>query len=183
MRAPRISPLLSLLCCTTLVSAIGQNATISFSSTSSSYELASAGSVVQIIADQADWPAVLRVADDLAVDFGRVTGTNGSVTLTNSTTGYNVSAYDAGTDFSTNPHNASVIFNITGTTSFVMEASGAEGGTIITGTIGNSSLIDQLITAGKIDVSTINGTWEAFVSTVVLDPMPGVSTALVIAGK
>ncbi|GAB7347368.1 hypothetical protein MBLNU459_g4302t2 [Dothideomycetes sp. NU459] len=141
------------------------------------------GSSVQIVVDPADWPAVLRVADDLATDFGRVTGTNGSVAFTNSTAIYNISGYNSGTVFSQNPNNASMIFNITNTASFLMKGGGAKGGTIIAGTIGNSSLIDGLVTAGKLDVSAINGTWEAFVSTVVSNPMPGISIALVIAGS
>lgn len=183
MYTPRIGRLLSLLYYTTTVYAISQVSTITFDATSSSYQLTSAGSAVQIITDQADWPAVLRVADDLAIDFGRVTGTNGSVVLTNSTASYDVPAYNAGTDFNSSPHNASMIFNLTRTTSFVVVETGAKGGVIIAGTVGNSPLIDQLITAGKIDVSAINATWEAFVSAVISDPIPGISTALVIAGK
>ena len=42
--------------------------------------LASRGSPVSIHADAADWPGVLRAAHDLAIDFGRVTGTNGTLT-------------------------------------------------------------------------------------------------------
>src|SRR5262249_31087462 len=54
---------------------------------------------------------------------------------------------------------------------------------IVIGTIGKSTLIDQLSSAKKIDISTISGKWEACLTQVVADPMPGVSSALVIAGS
>jgi hypothetical protein len=53
---------------------------------------------------------------------------------------------------------------------------------IIAGTIGKSSIIDQLIKEKKIDVAPVKGKWEAFVSEVVKNPQPGVEKALVIAG-
>lgn len=54
---------------------------------------------------------------------------------------------------------------------------------IIAGTIGSSNIIDSLISASKIDVSAISGSWESFTSTLVDSPLPGVSKALVIAGS
>src|SRR6185312_2389667 len=55
---------------------------------------------------------------------------------------------------------------------------------IIAGTIGKSGLIDQLIAAGKLaDIDKIKGHWEASLWQVVLNPMPGVRKALVIAGS
>src|SRR3954470_17273887 len=54
---------------------------------------------------------------------------------------------------------------------------------IIIGTIGKSELIDQLSSAKKIDISAIKGKWEACLTQVVADPMPGVTSALVIAGS
>ena len=53
---------------------------------------------------------------------------------------------------------------------------------IIVGTIGQSSHIDQLIADGKIDVSDIEGKWEAFGMQVIDNPMEGVAKALVIFG-
>ncbi|KAH0405960.1 glycoside hydrolase family 115 protein, partial [Aureobasidium melanogenum] len=178
-----IRPLLSLLSLASTALAIGQNATIAFNASAGSHELASAGSSVQIMADTHDWPAVLKAAHDLSQDFGRVIGTNGSVILSNTSDTSGVPAYNAGSYFSSNPNNASMIFNITNLTTFSTTGSGAKGGAIIAGTIGNSSLIDMLIKSGKIDVSAINGTWEAFTSTVVSNPMDGVAEALVIAGS
>ena len=53
---------------------------------------------------------------------------------------------------------------------------------IIVGTIGKSPVIDQLVRDNKIDVSKVKGQWEAHVTQVVANPMPGVSSGLVIAG-
>lgn len=148
-------------------SAIGQQSNINFNG--NGLELASSGSAVQILCEQDDRPAVLRVCDDLALDFGRVTGVNGSVTLLS-----NGSAPTL---------NASMIYNITGRTTFNMPSSSSMGGTVIAGTIGNSPIIDRLMKNGKIGVSAISGTWEAYVTTVVDNPMVNVSQALVIAGQ
>ena len=53
---------------------------------------------------------------------------------------------------------------------------------IIVGTIGQSSHVDQLIADGKIDVSDVQGKWEAFGMQTVDNPMEGVAKALVIFG-
>ncbi|KAF8656146.1 hypothetical protein AX16_002748 [Volvariella volvacea WC 439] len=53
---------------------------------------------------------------------------------------------------------------------------------IIVGTLGRSSLVDQVVNATNLDVSGIRGKWEAFVSKQVADPLPGVSSAYVIIG-
>ena len=60
---------------------------------------------------------------------------------------------------------------------------GSESGVILIGTIGKSHLIDGLIRDKKINVSSISGKWESFLIQVVPKPMPGVSSALVIAGS
>jgi hypothetical protein len=159
--------LLSTFLFTSTALAIGQKSTINFNGTGLC--LAEPGSSVQIYAEQHDWPAVLRVADDLAADFGRVTGTNGSVTLLK--------------DGRVPSLNASMIYNITGKPGFAAHGTGSKGGVVIAGTIGNSTIIDNLIKAGTLDVSQVEGTWEAYVSSVVQNPMPGVSEALVVAGK
>ncbi|HEU5069558.1 MAG TPA: glycosyl hydrolase 115 family protein [Verrucomicrobiae bacterium] len=54
---------------------------------------------------------------------------------------------------------------------------------VFVGTIGQSALIDGLIAAGKINVSSIQGQWESYLATVVTNPVAGVSRALVIAGS
>jgi hypothetical protein len=133
--------------------------------------LASRSSPVHIHADAADWPGVLRAAHDLALDFGRVTGLNGTLTASGTATA-----------------NSSVIFNVTGINSDWSVGSngtgaGAGAGTIIIGTIGNSSLIDGMIASGQLDVSAIQGQWETYVSTFVENAGNGTGSALVIAGK
>ncbi|KAH9862854.1 hypothetical protein J1614_010947 [Plenodomus biglobosus] len=131
--------------------------------------LASRGSPVHIQADAADWPGVLRAANDLALDFGRVTGTNGTLTATGTATA-----------------NASTIFNVTGINhdwSVGSSGNASTAGTIIVGTIGNSSLIDDMIASGQLDVSAIEGQWEAYVSTFVQNAGNASGGALVIAGS
>jgi hypothetical protein len=134
--------------------------------------LASTSSPVHIHADAADWPGVLRAAHDLAVDFGRVTGINGTLTTSGTATA-----------------DSSVIFNVTGIKNDWSVGSNGTGystgaaGTIIVGTIGNSSLIDGMIASGQLDVSAIEGQWETYVSTFVENIGNGTGSALVIAGK
>lgn len=57
------------------------------------------------------------------------------------------------------------------------------GMAIIIGTIGRSKLIDQLISDNKINVAGIAGRWESTLIEVVKNPVPGVDSALVIAGS
>lgn len=62
------------------------------------------------------------------------------------------------------------------------EFSGPTKNAIIIGTIGKSKLIDDLVKRKKIDVEKTKGQWEAFQSSVVSKPFPGIDNALVIAG-
>ncbi|UED87236.1 glycosyl hydrolase 115 family protein [Streptomyces profundus] len=54
---------------------------------------------------------------------------------------------------------------------------------VIIGTIGRSPLIDRLVESGKLDVDGIEGRWETSRQQVVIDPLPGVRRALVLAGS
>jgi hypothetical protein len=54
---------------------------------------------------------------------------------------------------------------------------------VLIGTVGKSPLIEQLVRAGKIDVSGIRGKWESFFLQTVANPFPGVDSAVVIAGS
>ena len=54
---------------------------------------------------------------------------------------------------------------------------------IIIGTIGQSAIIGQLIAAGRLATNGISGEWESCILQVVKNPLPGVDTALVIAGS
>lgn len=57
------------------------------------------------------------------------------------------------------------------------------GKALIIGTIGYSKVIDQLVANRKINVAGIAGGWERTLIEVVINPMPGVDSALVIAGS
>jgi len=59
----------------------------------------------------------------------------------------------------------------------------AEKEIVIVGTIGKSSLIDQLIQNKKIDVKDVAAKWETFVIQVIEKPFPNIDRALVIAGS
>jgi hypothetical protein len=54
---------------------------------------------------------------------------------------------------------------------------------VLIGTIGHGANLDNLIAAGKIDVSAIRGGWERYQIEVVENPFPSVKRALVIAGS
>ena len=60
---------------------------------------------------------------------------------------------------------------------------GLEGPVILAGTVGGSSLIDALVSSGKVDVSGILGNWECYHLALVADPLPGIDEALVVAGS
>jgi endo-1,4-beta-D-glucanase Y len=64
-----------------------------------------------------------------------------------------------------------------------MESSQDGQNAILIGTIGRSALIDELVREGKLDVNSVVGKWEATVVEVVQNPIPGVASALVIAGS
>ncbi|PLB54690.1 hypothetical protein P170DRAFT_442744 [Aspergillus steynii IBT 23096] len=54
---------------------------------------------------------------------------------------------------------------------------------ILAGTVGQSTLIDKLVSDGTLDVSQINGTWESYIARVVQSPFPNVPWALAVAGS
>ncbi len=54
---------------------------------------------------------------------------------------------------------------------------------VIAGTIGKSSLIDQLVSSGKLNIDDIKGKWENTLVELVSNPFPGVDKALVIVGS
>lgn len=54
---------------------------------------------------------------------------------------------------------------------------------VIIGTIGNSTLIDELIKKNKLDVSSIKNKWEAFLIQTIEKPFKGIGKALVIIGS
>jgi hypothetical protein len=54
---------------------------------------------------------------------------------------------------------------------------------ILVGTLGKSAIIDRLVQERKMDVSAIAGKWESFTIQTLRSPLPGVASALVIAGS
>jgi len=54
---------------------------------------------------------------------------------------------------------------------------------VIIGTLGHSSLIDQLVKNHKLAVDSLQGQWESFIITILDKPLPGVTKALVICGS
>lgn len=57
------------------------------------------------------------------------------------------------------------------------------GTALIIGSLDKSALLADLVARGKLDVSAIKGRWEAYQISLVQAPLPGVSSALVIAGN
>ncbi|KAI0772419.1 hypothetical protein BD413DRAFT_545266 [Trametes elegans] len=66
-----------------------------------------------------------------------------------------------------------------------LNASSFESGrsnAVIVGTLGKSLLIDEVVNRTNLDVSSIEGKWEAFLAKEVADPLPGVKSAYVVIG-
>ncbi|KAH8117865.1 hypothetical protein DFH11DRAFT_1541146 [Phellopilus nigrolimitatus] len=53
---------------------------------------------------------------------------------------------------------------------------------VIIGTLGRSSLISAFLNYTGLDVSSISGSWEAFMTKEIANPLPGISSAYVIIG-
>ncbi|ANB12662.1 hypothetical protein AWJ20_924 [Sugiyamaella lignohabitans] len=162
------------------VSALGGNQTVGFESQTGSLRLAGAGFKGEILLDGSEFWGVLRTAVDLAGDFGKVTGTNLTVQIQNANE--KTGKYEYAVPVSDQEYKVSEEPAVIEAHGF--ETSGASANTvIIAGTIGKSKIIDQLISSGKIDVSQVQGKWEAYVSVLVDSPLPNVPKALVIAGS
>jgi hypothetical protein len=73
---------------------------------------------------------------------------------------------------------------VAGTDAVFYESPAAVSGgpLVIVGTVGHDALIDQLAEQHQLDVSAVQGHWEAFTFQVIDRPLPGVDRALVIAG-
>lgn len=54
---------------------------------------------------------------------------------------------------------------------------------VIAGTLGHNEWIDELVSQGKLDVSSIDGKWETYVMETIENPLKGVDKALIIAGS
>ncbi|KAL2193891.1 glycoside hydrolase family 115 protein [Corynascus similis CBS 632.67] len=170
-----------LLAFSSVAAALGQESIISTKGHDAQFQIAG-GHVGkgQILVSSNDYWGVIRAAGDLAVDFGRVTGTN--YTLSNG------EKRAAPATYKYHPVNNlnNTHYSTTGPANFTGPAyadPSPEDVVIIAGTIGHSKVIDKLISRKSIDVSRVKGKWESFTSQVVKNPVPGCKQALVIAGS
>lgn len=98
---------------------LGQNATITTTAGSSSLlQLAGSGTPGQILLSSNEWWGVLRAAQDLATDFGKVTGKN----LTLGNWGGNSTKRDAPLKVSNSLHDVAVTHGATTTVYYTFQA-------------------------------------------------------------
>ncbi|KAI0160694.1 glycoside hydrolase family 115 protein [Xylariaceae sp. FL1272] len=170
----------ALLIWTPLVAALGQQPIISFTHVEGSLSIAGGNiSKPQILVANNEYWGVVRAAGDLAKDFGRVTGIN--FTLSNGVKGAKPAEYAYKPITMNHTH-----YEVSDTQTFYgpnFTDPSAPSMIIIAGTIGHSRIIDNLVSANKINVSAIDGKWESFTTQVVENPVPGCPKALVIAGS
>jgi len=87
----------AIFCCITRIFAIGQPASIGFADTQGGLKLADTSSAPTIVIDSKDWKGVTRAGNDLANDFGLVTGTKGKTATSTSNLSNTTSVIIAGT--------------------------------------------------------------------------------------
>ncbi|KAI0354264.1 hypothetical protein OH77DRAFT_1426329 [Trametes cingulata] len=134
--------------------AIGQPTCVAFASSPSTFPIVSARKAAPILLSPDEWPGVQRAASDFASDIEMVTGVKPALR--------NVTTTQAQSQSQSQAFGANVV---------------------IVGTLGHSALIDAVVNRTKLDVSGIEGKWEAFVAKEVKDPLPGVQSAYVIVGS
>lgn len=157
-----------------LVQALGGQLTIGFSNSHGALKLSGG----QIVVSTNDHWGVIKAASDLATDFGRITGKNLTLYGAGATSAAPVYTWHAPTSNTT--YAVGPAQYITGPAYTSKNLSNA---VIIVGTIGQSTIIDKLISTKKIDVSNTTGKWESYHSEIVKNPIDGVASALVIAGS
>ncbi|KAI0198547.1 hypothetical protein F4808DRAFT_256222 [Astrocystis sublimbata] len=163
-----------------LVASLGQQPIVSFTKVPDALQIAG-GDIKkpQILVSGGDSWGVIRAAGDLAIDFGRVTGTN--FTLSNGEKGAKPTLYEY------HPVASNYTHYSTNDTEYFFGPEftdpSAPNTVIIAGTLGRSALIDDLVKAGKLDASQIDGKWESFVTQIVDSPIRDCPRAVVIAGS
>lgn len=65
----------------------------------------------------------------------------------------------------------------------ISEFSGDAQTAVIYGTVGHSDILESLSAEGKISLSDISGKWEVYSISIVEKPLPGIKSAIVIAGS
>ncbi|KAK3325613.1 hypothetical protein B0H66DRAFT_130772 [Apodospora peruviana] len=121
-----------------------------FSAEGTGYQLGGPHIAPEIRVAPDDLPGVIRVANDLAADFGKVLGVNGTVVTA---------------DWKTSSQKTS------------------SRPIIVIGTIGQSSLVDNLVTSAKLDVAAVAKKWETYSQQVLQAPWAGQDSVFVIAGS
>jgi hypothetical protein len=178
--AQRTSLLAAIASVVHLASALGQQPVISFTEQPGAFQL-SGGSISQpqILVSSNDYWGVIRAAGDLAADFGRVTG--GNFTLSNGEVGATPAAYEYQPITRNYTH-----YSVSDPQSFAgpeYADPSAQDTVIIAGTLGHSTVIDELVANGALDIADIEGEWESFTTQLIESPIPGSPRALVIAGS
>ncbi|KAI1445856.1 glycoside hydrolase family 115 protein [Annulohypoxylon stygium] len=163
-----------------LVVALGQQPIISFSDSAGAFQVAG-GPIAQpqILVSSNEFWGVIRAAGDLAKDFGRVTGIN--FTLSNGEAEAEPAAYEYRPITRNYTH-----YEANDTQRFLgpeFADPSTENTIVIVGTLGHSKVVDDLITAGKLNISDIEGKWESFTTKIVDDPVAGCAKAVIIAGS
>jgi len=134
------------------IRAIGQDSCVSFTSSNNLFPIVNNKKASPILISPDEWPGVQIAAADFQADIQRVTSVKPSLS------------------------------NFTSPASSPAASKPPSGTPIIIGTLGKSSLIDHIVNTTKLDVSSIEGKWESFLTRVVNNPLPGVSSAYVIIG-
>jgi hypothetical protein len=75
------------------------------------------------------------------------------------------------------------IYNVTNQLPNIINKPKTEDYLVIIGTLGKSSIINLLVSEGKIDATQLQGKWEKFTTQIIENPLAGVKKALVIAGS
>jgi len=75
------------------------------------------------------------------------------------------------------------IGKVTGIQPDISHKNSADKTLVIIGTLGQSTLIDQLVATKKLEVTSLKGQWEAYRIQVLNNPLPNVKQALVIVGS
>ncbi|PPQ95886.1 hypothetical protein CVT25_000388 [Psilocybe cyanescens] len=156
--------LLSILSLLSGIHAIGQDTCVTFKPSTNTFAVVNNKKASPILISPDEWPGVQLAAADFQADIQRVTSVKPSLTnftvATTPTDSVANSSSPADASFSKPPTSAPIII----------------------GTLGKSSVIDQVVKSAKIDVSSIEGKWESFITRVVSNPLPGVASAYVIIG-
>lgn len=137
--------------------AIGQITCVYFnqssSHSSSSFSIVSDGQAAPVFLSSDDWGGVQIASQSFVNDIQKVTGATPSIANATSSSFLNST-------------NSSVTIP-----------------PIIIGTLGQSSLVSAIVNHTNMDISSIDGQWEAFMTMVVDNPLPGLSQAYVMIGS